>query len=59
MVIYQNNEVFKQIYSFRTLIYNGKTMTLWKKTMILYRILWNFDLLYKKIVMEKKPYSLL
>ena len=31
MVKYQNNEVFKQIYNFRTLIYNGKTMTLWKK----------------------------
>ena len=28
--IYQNNN-FEQTYSFRTLIYYGKTMVLWKK----------------------------
>ena len=41
----------------RTLIYYGKAMVLWKqtmgtmgkKTMILYRKLWNFDLQWKKI----------
>ena len=52
MVIYQNYFlVFEQIYSFKTLIYYGKTMVLWyyrknygsmEKTMILYRKLWNF-----------------
>ena len=61
-------EVFKQIYSFRTLIYYGKTIVLWKKllyygknygtmekTMILYQKLWNFDLLWKKtMVLWKK-----
>ena len=31
MTIYQNEEVFDTIYSFRTLIYDGKTMVLWKK----------------------------
>ena len=47
-------------YSFRTLIYYGKTMVLWEKygtmgknygsmekSVILYRKLWNFDLLWK------------
>ena len=28
---YQNNWSFEQIFSFRTLIYYGKTMVLWKK----------------------------
>ena len=31
MEIYQNNWSFEQTYSFRTLIYYGKTMVLWKK----------------------------
>ena len=42
MEIYQNNWSFEQIYSFRNLIYYGKTMVLWKilwyygkKTMVL------------------------
>ena len=57
MKIYQNNKGFEQIYSFITLIYFGKTMVLRKKTkhkyykkkpMVLYRKLWNFDLLWKK-----------
>ena len=30
-VIYQKFESFEQIYSFRTLIFYGKTMVLWKK----------------------------
>ena len=28
---YQNNSSFEQIYRFRTLIYYGKNMVLWKK----------------------------
>ena len=31
MEIYQNNWCFEQTYSFRTVIYYGKTMVLWKK----------------------------
>ena len=31
MEIYQNNRSFEQTYSFRTLIYDGKTKILWKK----------------------------
>ena len=31
MEIHQNDWSFEQIYSFRTLIYYGKTMVLWKK----------------------------
>ena len=30
MEIYQNNWRFEQIYSYRTLIYYGKTMVLWE-----------------------------
>ena len=51
--IYQNIEVFKQIYSFRTLIYNGKTMALQEK---------NYDTIPNTIelgFMGKKPYSLI
>ena len=62
MEIYQNNFCFEQTYSLRTVIYYGKTMVLWKqlwyygkkygpmkKTMILYRKLWNFYLLWKSL----------
>ena len=42
MEIYQNNWSFEEIYSFKTLIYYGKTMVLWKK-------LWYY-LLFKRIL---------
>lgn len=58
---YENNKGFEQIYSFITLIYYGKTEVLRKKlwyyrhkygtmvkTNILYRKLWNFNLLWKQ-----------
>ena len=64
MVIYENNvRFFKQIYSFTTLYYDGKTMTLWKKLwyydkiMILYQKLCNFDLLWKKLWYYGKNYG--
>ena len=49
MEIYQNNRSFEQTYSFRTLIYHGKNYGTMEKTMVLYRKLWNFDLLWKKL----------
>ena len=42
MKIYQNNWIFEQIYSFKTLIYYGKTMVLWK-------ILWYYGQNYGTI----------
>ena len=33
--------------------YGKKTIVLWKKTMVLYRNLWNFDLLWKTMVLWK------
>ena len=53
-------EIFEKICSFRTLIYFRKTMILLgKKTMILYRKLWNFDLLWKKNMVQMKKTILL
>ena len=72
MVIYKIIEVFEQINGFGTLIYNGnygtctmekKTMVLWKnydtlpKNMALYRKLWIFNLLWKKIRYYGKNYG--
>ena len=61
--IYQKKISFEQTYSLRTLIYYGKTMVLWKnygtipKTMVLYRKLWNFNLLWNKLWYYGKNYG--
>ena len=34
-----------------------KTMVLWKENMILYRKLWNFDLLWKKLLYYERNYG--
>ena len=63
MEINQNIWSFEQTYRLRTLIYYGKIMVLWQnygtmeKTMVLYRKLWNFDLLWKKLWYYGKNYG--
>ena len=67
MVIYTETiEVFKQIYSFRTLIYYEKTTVLRKKNFGSIekknndsRKLWNFDLLWNKLWCYGKNYDTL
>ena len=50
---------FKQIHSFRSLIYYGKLLYYEKKTMVLYRKLWSFNLLWKTYgTMERKTIEL-
>ena len=50
MEIYQNNWSFEQIYSFRTLIYYGNTMVLWKK-------LWFYTENYGTLIYYGKNYG--
>ena len=44
-------EVIKQIYSFRTLIYDGKIMVLWQKTMVLWeKKIWHYNENYGTLI---------
>ena len=50
MEIYQNNWIFEQISSFKTLIYYGKTMVLWTK-------LWYYTENYGTLIYYGKNYG--